>query len=569
MNNKPSDKIILKYLLFVYAYVTKWNIKNRWSISFTSDDSLMSEFGIINNPTYALKRLMNMGVLYLSNNSYLAQRDVYHKTQQGYHKQYDILLSYYDELQNYLPYFYELDVEIQENKYLSKIKKQLDEIARRNKELDDNSLFVKDRGRGKPKVNFSKFDYLYQDNYIEIVNDLRNTLFIEDVPDDDITKIVNNEAYNDYGLLYGSPKEKEEYPNIIHILQKLRNRKVKKLKHKTAIGKVFVKYKKVYDDKQGKYVNKKICKEVTDNEMAYLTKVYTAIIVYMGYIKELSNRIEMLRKMGVIIYCKLHIDVYQQNTQIVFENSARQYNTYDDIGEHSPKELGHRTNLFTIEGYDSSYDLHSTVFVVARLLNKGEWYKNPKFDDDLKLDLLSRKKIIKEDGTQFTKEDLKKLSYRIFFQTTKKKSLSSYSRAVELDKRAARSGRTKVFEKKNGRLEWRDFVPHISMKDYEFLYDSIYDICGDLTQYVETIFYYESILECLIMERVINEGKKIRNTYDCFYYDSKEYTKEQFINLVDEVAMDFYQMYLNNQKLSLWWDDVDEEKIVVPIYKQN
>ena len=134
--------------------------------------------------------------------------------------------------------------------------------------------------------------------------------------------------------------------------------------------------------------------------------------------------------------------------------------------------------------------------------------------------------------------------------------------AVEFDKRAARSGRTKVFEKKNGRLEWRDFVPHISMKDYEFLYDSIYDICGDLTQYVETIFYYESILECLIMERVITDGKKIRNTYDCFCYDSKEFTKEQFIKLVDEVAMDFYHLYLNNQKLSLWWDDIDNEKLI-------
>ena len=71
MNNKPSDNIILKYLLYVYAYVIKWKIKNRWSISFTSDDSLMKDFDIINNPTYMLNRLLNMGVLYLSNSSYL------------------------------------------------------------------------------------------------------------------------------------------------------------------------------------------------------------------------------------------------------------------------------------------------------------------------------------------------------------------------------------------------------------------------------------------------------------------------------------------------------------------
>lgn len=561
MNNKPSDKIILKYLLYVYAYVIKWKIKNRWSISFTSDDSLMKDFDIINNPTYMLNRLLNMGVLYLSNSSYLPKKNAFYSNQKGYHKQYDILLSYFDELQNFLPFFYDLEEEIQNNKYLSTIKEQLDNIANKNKEIEDNSIF-KHKGRGKPKVNYSQSDYLYQDNYNEVVDILKNTLFIDEIPNDDITKIVNDKTYDDIDLLYGTVDEKDKYPNIIQILKRLRNRKIGRLKHKTTFGKIFIKYDKVYDEKQCRYVNKKICKEVTEEELQYLKKVYTALIIYQGYIKELSNRIEMLRKLGVVIYCKLHIDVYQQSTQIVFENSARQYNTYDDIGEHSHKELGHRTNLFTIEGYDSSYDLHSTVFVVARLLNKGDWYKNPKFDDDLKLDLLSRKKIIKEDGTQFAKEDLKKLSYRIFFQTTKKKSLSSYSRAVEFDKRAARSGRTKVFEKKNGRLEWRDFVPHISMKDYEFLYDSIYDICGDLTQYVETIFYYESILECLIMERVITDGKKIRNTYDCFYYDSKEFTKEQFIKLVDEVAMDFYHLYLNNQKLSLWWDDIDNEKLI-------
>ena len=115
---------------------------------------------------------------------------------------------------------------------------------------------------------------------------------------------------------------------------------------------------------------------------------------------------------------------------------------------------------------------------------------------------------------------------------------------------------------------WRDFIPHISVSDYEYLYDTIFELCGDLTKYVGTIFYYESILECMIIEESFRRGKPIRNTYDCFYYSSKDYTKEEFIELVDEVANAVYVLCLNNN-LSLWWDDIDKEPAMMPKKKKS
>ena len=578
MNKGCSSKTILKYLLYVYAYVQKWKkkktkdneeiIKNRWGITFTSDKTLLSEFKMT-NCYYALDRLQEIGVLYKSNEDYLPS-SVLEDNIGGYTQKYDIVLAYFEMLSDYLHLYNDLPIDIQNNYYLSNIKNRLEVKAEFKKKLEEDNLFKEDRKRGKPKVNYSTTDYLIKEDYIEIVNDIQKSMFTIEVPKEDITILVADDSYDYPSLWFGSKEEKEKYPNIVDILYRLRTDKRARYQKKTTFSKKCIGHTLVYDKKLGRTVNRKICQDVTKEELAYLKKVYTAVVIYHNYVRELAKRIETVRQYYDMIVCKMHIEVDNKRTKIEFKNSTRQYNDYASIYEHNIMEVKHRTTLFALEGYDCFYDLHSTVFVIAKLLNQGIWYKNPQFEDDLKLDILSRKTIYKEDGTKFEKEDLKKLSYRMFFQTTKKGSIQSYIRAVSLDKLAESQGRTQVYEIDSETKEkiWRDFIPHISVSDYEYLYDTIFELCGDLTQYVGTIFYFESILECMIIEESFRRGKPIRNTYDCFYYSSKDYTKEEFIELVDEVANAFYVLCLNNH-LSLWWDDIDKEPAMMPKKKKS
>lgn len=569
MNNKPSNKTTIKYLLYLLAYVKKHNISNRWDVTITRDTVLMEEFDLKNNQTYLVNRLLELGVLYCYDDSY------YHSdnSKDGKCRNYEILLSFFDELESYLPYFFDLPDNIINHKYIKEIKKFLIEKATANKELIDSNLFLK-KSAGRPKINIKYSDYLSKEDYKEIVDKYRKALFTVKIPDNDITKIIENyditkvktpEEYLDYvGLRKPTEEEKKLYPNITNLLKNLRKRNYSSLQKKSSFSRDILTYDGYHYSKSGRLIKHPVYKEITPEEEKYIKKVYTAYVCNQPYVQALAEHIKYLRSLGQEVYCRLNVTVKVTKAKVFISHSARQYNPYCSMKNEPIKghKEGQRDTLFFIDGFDKQYDLHSAVFIVARLLNTGNWYKNPIYKDDIKLEILSKKAITKSDGKPFDKNDLKALMFRIFFNPTRAQSVNSYIHSVEWDNKNARMGRKQTYSKNiaTGEKEYRDFLPVISISDYEFLYDTCIDICGDLPQYRGTIFFYESILECMVMEQVLLSGKEIRNTYDCFYYKSSDYSEDAFIRLVDKVAKEFYIEYTNNN-YSLWWDDLGKLKV--------
>ena len=149
----------------------------------------------------------------------------------------------------------------------------------------------------------------------------------------------------------------------------------------------------------------KFAKDLTDEDLNIIRDAYLARLIETPLMKCIYEDIENLRKMNYDVFFSVNVKFRKAKTRLFISNSGRQYNDLCNISSER------RNDMLCSEDFDLSFDLHSAIFSVARLLEKGLW----DCDWNIKKIILNKQNratsekdiIVKSDGDFIENDELK------------------------------------------------------------------------------------------------------------------------------------------------------------------
>ena len=235
-------------------------------------------------------------------------------------------------------------------------------------------------------------------------------------------------------------------------------------------------------------------------------------------INELITQINNKKPLYKFVFKPKVKEEYSLNKKYkILKLTGRSYNDLCDVKSHcrdGNDENSERAILLKRLGYDhEGFDISSTIWTIAKALITGE--ANINFD--LKSELLKlgckdvNGEVIKD------RKKLKPLNQITFFCMNAHHAIATYkSQKVRED-----------FENRNhSKIDWLELDDQTIQKLYyastKFIYDS--------SRFIDSIFFYESILELSVIARCQNEGIDVLNVYDCFFL--KDNTKYDYLKTI-------------------------------------
>lgn len=248
---------------------------------------------------------------------------------------------------------------------------------------------------------------------------------------------------------------------------------------------------------------------LTDEEQAIILSHFDQVKFRSPLIKGLDDNICWLRDQNYDYSCNYRSEFRKTRTGYMAYIRGRQVDySYALI------EKTDRQNMLARSGMYGEFDLHSAIFSVTRLLNKGIF----DVDWDIKTELM-KNNYMYENGTALNRSDFK--GYHILFSlyfAKNKKAYGDYKRGAK---------------EKN--------YPYLSESEYTRLYSDIVDLVGPFEDYFAGIFLYESLLELKVIRKMIERGYKVGNAYDCFFFDLNEVSEEEVKQIITESAYEMYK----------------------------
>ena len=182
--------------------------------------------------------------------------------------------------------------------------------------------------------------------------------------------------------------------------------------------------------------------------------------------------------------------------------------------------------------YDSNYDIKSTIYAIARAVNKEEF----DIEWDIK-DELMKYNYKKIDGELITRQEYKSLLYRTFFEPSLAISWNHYQRNFIWD------NKTKEYIDKNKKIDKR--LPKIDKFTYIHIWNKVHDIIGTNwdKRLDRVIFILESLIELRIVHRLKKLNCDVKNIFDCFYIKRNQISLEELKNIISEEIITVCKKY--------------------------
>ena len=208
--------------------------------------------------------------------------------------------------------------------------------------------------------------------------------------------------------------------------------------------------------------------------------------------------------------------------------SFRQYNQLGNV-EKQDKINYLKTVHIDYNDKKSQFDLHSAIFVVARLLNTGL------FEPDSNVKEKMKDEVFEKHGIELDKDtDIKPLTFFCFFSDNFKDAWRTFSNRKERP----------WFMEEYITEEESEALPVLSEEVFRTIYNYGQSYTGGTLKYRYTIFFYESIFEINILKE-INKIKPgvCENIYDCFYFDKKYISYDEVKQIVTQEANKLYKKH--------------------------
>ena len=194
----------------------------------------------------------------------------------------------------------------------------------------------------------------------------------------------------------------------------------------------------------------------------------------------------------------------------IWKASGRQFNRLASYKAHTKE--GNTNNepqrhaLLRRLGYDTEgYDIPSTIWTTSKALVSRE--ANAEFD--LKTELVGEKFKDVNGNVISDRKMFKPLTQICFFCIN---SIHAYSTYISPEVR-------KEFEEKMG----ESFVwPEFDEETFKRIYYKCKNYINLTNEFIETVFFWESIWELLVIRQCYREGIAVLNVYDCFFLKDKE-----------------------------------------------
>lgn len=247
---------------------------------------------------------------------------------------------------------------------------------------------------------------------------------------------------------------------------------------------------------------------LTEKELIYYEKCYRNILSDVGLVKLLLKEKKTMDSIHPYTRLNIKTKIYKEkNKSNIYHisTSFRQWNPDCSISKEARKKVLKERDL------TDNFDLHSAIFAVTKLMNTGQF--DP--DWDVKEEFLKTSNFTKKDGTPISKDDLKSLSMRMYFEQSKESMWNHYERAI--------------------RLEESD-LPMVDKDTFIKMAIRTEELVGEIKPFRRTIFAIESLLEMKVINWFFENKLEVMNVFDCFYFNRKEIeNKFGVVNGVDYV----------------------------------
>jgi hypothetical protein len=211
----------------------------------------------------------------------------------------------------------------------------------------------------------------------------------------------------------------------------------------------------------------------------------------------------------------------------------------------APRKKVKRSDVLTQQGINANEDLKSSVLVLIKTLNG--WLFDFMYNITNELLLENFKDIF---GVLLNKLTIKGIRLRHVFSTTIEKFIKSVTSGSNL---YAFNGKKKRKKHEDEILQKIDKETTIQIKQ------KIGELIGDHLPFYKVIFPLESLIAMRVINIMKDNGYKIENVYDCYYYDSNEISASDFqlllSNVIQETCDEYSFLKTYNQTP---WIDVDE-----------
>ncbi len=505
-NKGPQKKTMLKYLFFIYAYRKKYGKICGKELQITSDKSLFKLFNIdYNSSTEYINRMEEFKILKCVDATYKPGEKCckYDIDDYYFKKALRQFINQYDSISDSLSSIY-----------------LLRDVCGAIENIKYTSLWLYE---GETQSVYGEINDIITDY---IMDDMRGKSIPKST---DIGTIMQNGDYY-YKVLYTDAVDfSEKVQRLKGILESIRRKSPECFEKEFSVTCEFA-------------------KDLTDEDLNIIRDAYLARLIETPLMKCIYEDIENLRKMNYDVFFSVNVKFRKTKTRLFISNSGRQYNDLCNISSER------RNDMLCSENFDLSFDLHSAIFSVARLLEKGLW----DCDWNIKKIILNKQNratsekdiIVKSDGDFIENEELKYMMFRVFFGCTLKSGFSQYAwtlRNFNKDFDMADYTGSKVWHSKRTALpayKPQKTAPKLDLHNYEKIYNICIDECGNLKKYRYTVFYYESLLECRVIAEMLCRGYGIKNVYDCFYFKSTDTTVNEVKNIITEKAKELYEQYV-------------------------
>lgn len=219
------------------------------------------------------------------------------------------------------------------------------------------------------------------------------------------------------------------------------------------------------------------------------------------------------------------------NGKDIWKASGRQYNKLASYRGHKILEgelESQRVSLLKRLGYDSEgYDISSTIWTTAKALITGT--AEPDFD--LKSQLVAEQYEDINGEIVTNRKQFKPLTQICFFC---KNAHHAYMTYISSETR-------KDFEDKMGDdFKW----PEFSEKTFSDIYYKCKSYIRNTNEFIDTIFFWESIWELSTILQCYKEGIAVLNVYDCFFLkDKSKYPRLK--EIIKEKLEELINLYKN------------------------
>ena len=255
-----------------------------------------------------------------------------------------------------------------------------------------------------------------------------------------------------------------------------------------------------------------IKKELIRDKTEVVCKDFAIYIAHNSPIhNEIGALLMWIRKFNFRFYRQLSpsmsVNIKYKNTKdsMFLTASGRQYNPLCSISKVVRDELLAHEGIINV----GKFDLSGAILQIAKALNNNAY----EIDEDLKAELLKNNyKTI--NGKPFTKDDLKPLSMRFFFEPTINVAWAHYCFSCLKHNRK----------------------PKIDEETFEQMYYDFQYLVGGTSTFRYNIFLYESLVELKVIYKLeqLNPRIKLANVYDCFFWDTKQISEKTVKRLIVE-----------------------------------